>query len=273
MQNISTQVFSRPEHQPFDLPGERGAALLVHGFGGTPAEMRPLGERLNAQGWAARGVLLPGFGVDFASLGSVGRREWVERLRGELRDLQRQHERVALIGFSMGGALGVNIAIETPPAALVLINPFTKIDNFVWRMLPILKYAVRDFKPFQVVKLDFESEEARRNIGQFMPDADLSDPEVQAAVRSFSLPTRTLDELRAVGAAAYARAARVRTPTLVIQATRDTTASPTYSRRLAARIPGARWVEIDGEHNFIQHDADRLRETADAIAAFLAETS
>jgi carboxylesterase len=269
MQNLPLQAFAAPEHQPFDLPGERGVALLVHGFGGTPAEMRPLGERLNAQGWAARGVLLPGFGSDFANLGSATHGRWIEVVRDEMRDMQRQHARVALIGFSMGGAIGGNVALETPPSALVLLNPFTKIDNFVWRMLPILRYAIREFKPFRLVKLDFESEEARRNIGQFMPDADLSDPKVQEAVLSFSLPTRALNELRAVGEKAYGRAANVRTPTLVVQATRDTTASPHYSRALAARIPGARWVEIDGEHNFVQHEGDALREAAEAVLAFM----
>lgn len=271
MQNITTSVFAAPEHQPFELPGERGAALLVHGFGGTPAEMRPLGEQLNAQGWAVQAPLLPGFGSDFANLGSVTHQQWIVTVRNGLIALRRQHGRVVLVGFSMGGAIGVNIAVKTPPDALVLINPFTKIDHFVWRMLPLLKYAVRDFKPFRLVKLDFESEEARRNIGQFMPDADLSDPEVQRAVLSFSLPTRALDELRAVGETAYGRAAKVGTPTLVIQATRDTTASPAYSRKLAARIPGARWVEIDGEHNFIQHDDAMLREAAAAIGAWLGE--
>ncbi len=271
MENVTIQAFAAPEHQPFDLPGERGAALLVHGFGGTPAEMRPLGERLNAQGWAVRGMLLPGFGTDFANLGSATHRQWIEAVRKSLDDLQRRHAHVTLIGFSMGGAIGVNVALETPPGALVLINPFTKIDNIVWQMLPILRYAVRQFKPFQLVKLDFESEEARRNIGQFMPDADLSDPKVQVAVLSFSLPTRALNELRAVGERAYARAPKVRTPTLVLQATRDTTASPAYSRKLAARIPGARLVEIDGEHNFIQHDPGKLNEAALEIQAFLAE--
>lgn len=269
MQNLPIQAFAAPEHQPFDLPGERGAALLVHGFGGTPAEMRPLGELLNAQGWAARGVLLPGFGTDFARLGSATHQGWIEVVRKELHDLKRQHAHIALIGFSMGGAIGVNVALEMPPNSLVLINPFTKIDNFVWRMLPILRYAVREFKPFRVVKLDFESEEARRNIGQFMPDADLSDPKVQEAVLSFSLPTRALNELRAVGEKAYARAPKVSARTLVVQATRDTTASPDYSRKLAARIPGARWVEIDGEHNFIQHDPPKLGVAAEAIAGFM----
>ncbi len=46
--------FNGPEHADFTIPGGDPAALLVHGFPGTPAEMRPLAEALNERGWTAR---------------------------------------------------------------------------------------------------------------------------------------------------------------------------------------------------------------------------
>ena len=42
--------FTGPEHQAFILRGGEPAALLIHGFPGTPREMRPLAETLHAQG-------------------------------------------------------------------------------------------------------------------------------------------------------------------------------------------------------------------------------
>jgi len=66
--------FSDPSHRPFFLStnhqpsNSRPGALLIHGFPGTPAEMRPLGTWLHDQGWAAKGILLPGFGPDIFSL-------------------------------------------------------------------------------------------------------------------------------------------------------------------------------------------------------------
>ena len=68
-----------PEHETFTLPGGRPAALLLHGFLGTPAEMRGLGEALHEQGWTVYAPLLPGFGSDIetltdAALAGMGRR-------------------------------------------------------------------------------------------------------------------------------------------------------------------------------------------------------
>ncbi|MGV2435662.1 MAG UNVERIFIED_CONTAM: hypothetical protein LVT10_12975 [Anaerolineae bacterium] len=53
-------AFQGQEHLPFTLEGSgKTAALLVHGFPGSAAEMRPIGDILHAQGITARGVLLP----------------------------------------------------------------------------------------------------------------------------------------------------------------------------------------------------------------------
>ena len=265
----AADAFSAPEHQPFHLPGERGAVLLVHGFGGTPAEMRGIGERLNAAGWAVHAPLLPGFGADFAALSRTTHMEWIATVRDAHDALRREHRHTLLLGFSMGGAISISVAAATPPDGLILINPFTRLENWVWKLLPVVKTLFPSFKPFQVVKLDFESDETRRNIGQYMPDADLTDPAVQEAVLSFSLPTRALDELRAVGGKAWALAPRLRTPTLIVQSQRDKTVPPAITRQLAERIPGARLLEIDAEHNFVQYDAERLDEAVGAIQAFL----
>jgi carboxylesterase len=41
--------------EPFLLSGGRIGCLLIHGFTGTPAEMRSLGIHLNQQGYTAWG--------------------------------------------------------------------------------------------------------------------------------------------------------------------------------------------------------------------------
>jgi esterase/lipase len=52
------------EHQLFTL--EHGAhspaVLLIHGFPGSPAKMRPLAAAIYEAGWMACEMLLPGFG-------------------------------------------------------------------------------------------------------------------------------------------------------------------------------------------------------------------
>src|SRR2546429_9501847 len=61
----------------FSLPGSRPlGCLLVHGFTGTPEEMRPLGEALAARGFPVYAVLLAGHGTDVAELARTCWTDW-----------------------------------------------------------------------------------------------------------------------------------------------------------------------------------------------------
>jgi carboxylesterase len=274
------RVFSQPAYQPFFLPGARaggGAALLVHGFPGTPAEMRPMGEALQRAGWWADAILLPGFGADIETLPQRSASEWVGAVVKELRDLRRHYERVMLVGFSLGGALALQAASLVKPDALVLYSPFWKLDNALWSILPALKHLIPTFKPFKLMKIDFNDPAARAGIAQYMPGANLDDPSVQAAIRDFAVPTNMLDQIRRTGAEAGRAASVVRVPTLVIQGTQDTLVKPEHTRMLIERFGGAaQYREVPAEHQIIApemacyHLVERM--TIEFAAAFLPQT-
>ena len=65
---------SSPLAQPFFSPEGEHAVLLMHGFTGSPAHMRKLGEALHARGFAVRGILLT------APLGAICRDKSYRRL-------------------------------------------------------------------------------------------------------------------------------------------------------------------------------------------------
>jgi carboxylesterase len=264
-------AFAGAEHAAYTLEGDgRGAAVLLHGFPGTPAEMRPLAQFLNDHGWTANAPLLPGFGADIETLPKRSYREWIATARTAVQTLRREHERVVLIGFSMGGAVALNAALEQPPNALVLINPLARIDNVLWRMLPVLKRVFPQVRPFRLIKLDFNNPETRKSITQFMPGTDLDDPTVRAQIREFAVPVAMFDQLRQVGEAAYKHAPQLTIPTLVIQAQSDTTVSPTMTRQMAARLrQGARFVEISGEHHVIKPEQEGWAQTTRLVLDFV----
>lgn len=56
------------EHKSFSWQAGDPAAVLFHGFPGTPVEMRPLGTVLWKAGSTVHGLMLPGLGADSASL-------------------------------------------------------------------------------------------------------------------------------------------------------------------------------------------------------------
>jgi hypothetical protein len=53
-------VTNHPSTEPFYFPGNEIGCLLIHGFTGTPKEMRWMGEYLARQGYSVLGVRLAG---------------------------------------------------------------------------------------------------------------------------------------------------------------------------------------------------------------------
>jgi esterase/lipase len=72
------KVFQGEQHADFLIECGEPAALLVHGFPGTPAEMRPLSPILHSAGWTPRGLLLPGSGAQIDSLVQRTAQEWID---------------------------------------------------------------------------------------------------------------------------------------------------------------------------------------------------
>lgn len=250
---MQSKWFEGAEHQSFTLDGNRGTALLIHGFMGTPNEMRPLASELNREGFTARVPLLPGFGPDLGNLSRVGRKHWLSATQQIWGDLYGSGEADVLIGYSMGGAIALQLAKKYPPKRLILIAPLWKILGGDWRinLLPVIKPFLKNIRPF--AKADFNDPGVRRFFSGAFPGMQLDDADVQKRIRKeVVLPTRTLDELRRLTRRSAAMAANVITPTLILQGTGDESVRVSDTRELAQRIPvHARLVEIDGDHMLV----------------------
>lgn len=242
-------LFPGPEHQPFELKGGAPGALLVHGFPGTPAEVRPLGDALHTAGWTVRGLLLPGFGPQFDTLFERRASEWMGAVTGALADLQRAHEPVLLIGYSMGGALALHAARAAPPHGLVLLAPFWRLRaSWLQRFIfGVVRRFVPHFQPF--AHADFANPRLREGLGRMLPGLPLDDPAVQAQLRAVRVPAALLDELQLVIRGAMAAASDIRAPTLVVQGEHDETTLPVDTRQLFARLRApAQLTLVPGGH-------------------------
>ena len=242
--------YSAPEHQPFTLGDAKRRALLVHGFPGTPAELRLLAGFLAEMGWQVRVPLLPGFGSDIEALGQKRWQDWAGAVETEFATLADGAEQTLLLGFSMGGALALLAATRALPDSLVLLAPFWHFDDWRVKLLPVFKHFVRQVRPFE--NADFNDPQTRETFREIMPDANLTDPEVQAQLKkSVALPTEAIDQLRQLGRRAYALAPRVSAPCLVVQGKSDTTVRLEHTRKLVERIDRAKLVEVAGGHTFV----------------------
>ena len=116
---------------PIDLP-RAGAAgvLLLHGGGDTPQVLEQLARHLHVHGFAVRVPLLSGHGRHLSALAASSARQWHADVQREFEALRAKHDRVAIVGLSMGGALALKLASERHVDALVLLAPYVAMPTF-----------------------------------------------------------------------------------------------------------------------------------------------
>ena len=262
-------LYRDPEHAPFCWPVGEPAALLVHGFLGTPAEISPLAQSLHQSGWAVRGVLLPGFGPDIETLPERRYEDWLAAVELALAKLRRKHSPVLLVGYSMGAALSLVAATQHPLDGLVLLAPFihpvSPLLGAMWAILrPLMPRYVRPLR-----RTDLGDPHVRASLTEVMPDLDLDDIEVQRALREAAIPVSILFQLRKSGLRAWRKAPEVTVPTLVLQGDGDSVAKPRYTRRLARRLRHrAGYIEVEAGHRLVHRVEPNWPEVEQAVLEF-----
>ena len=115
-----------PKSSPnaFRLEGKRGSVLLLHGFTGTPYELKPLANALHQAGFTCFAPLLAGHGETPERLNQISADTWIAAAGEALASLPLVKPRI-VIGFSMGGLLATLLAVSHPEQVdkLVLIAP------------------------------------------------------------------------------------------------------------------------------------------------------
>ncbi len=117
----------------------RSTILLLHGFAGSPFEMRELGLRLERRGFAVRMPAWPGHATAPRDLRSVTAEHYFETAESVWDDAARESERVYVVGLSMGGALGLYLAGRRPLAGLVTISTPVSVAPLVAGGVPLLE--------------------------------------------------------------------------------------------------------------------------------------
>lgn len=245
--------FSGDEHQPFECGDGAHAVLLIHGFMGTPAEMRPLGTLLAHAGYRAYGMLQPGFGPDIPWLRSLSSEQWINAALASYDQIAADHESVSVLGFSMGGAVALQIAVRKSVPRLALIAPLWRVLAADRRryLLPIARHIIGEVRPF--ADLDFDDPEARQLVAQAIPGLDPNDRELIEQVASqAALPLSAIDELRQLAAMSDSTARQIQVPTLVLQGTDDESVRPEDTRRLIASFTGpVEYAQVRGPHMLV----------------------
>lgn len=130
--------------EPFQFGGGSTGVLLLHGYSGSPASLRPMGEWLARRGYSVACPRLPGHGTDWRELADTAWQDIAEEAERALKELSSRSELVVVAGLSVGGLLAFHLAAHHPPplvAGVVAINPYVRNPAFAF--LPVVRLIRR----------------------------------------------------------------------------------------------------------------------------------
>jgi carboxylesterase len=195
--------------RPWTLGSGPRGALLLHGFAGTPPELRRLGEHLAANGWRCTAPAMAGHALTPEDLERTSWQDWAASARQGLDELVSQCEQVVVAGQSMGGAMALHLAAHDDriKAVATLAAPVW-LSDWRLRLLPVAKHFVR----WDVPEAD---------------DVDLFWPAAVHELYSYGRrPTRAIRQLDVFVGVVKRELALVRQPALVMHGGRDRVIDP-----------------------------------------------
>ena len=166
--------------EPFFDAGNRVGCLLIHGFTGTPFEMRLFGQFLHARGYTVSAPVLAGHATHVAEMNRTQWADWYRSVTDAYDQLTARCDPLFAIGLSLGAALALHLAAHRPLAGVVAMAPPIEIKH------PLAS----SFKTFPILRL------LSPYIKKTPKDDDTQDPEVRATPVGYDTnPTRAARSL------------------------------------------------------------------------------
>ncbi len=244
--------------EPFFFPGNRTGCLLIHGFTGTPFEMRELGQHLAGQGFTVLGPRLFGHATVQEDLQRARWRDWMASVEDGYDLLRGVCDRIVVLGLSMGGILTMLAASQLEVVGAVLMSaPITPPDRRMQLLKPVAPVLTLFWRY------------AAKGPG------DWHDP--QAGATHLEYPQHSLHgaaELYGMLLEAQRRLPQIICPALIIQSRNDASVPAENAQQIYDRIGSAQkeilWLEDSG--HVVTRDAERQR-VFQATAAFVRRVS
>lgn len=228
--------------EPFFFKGGETACLLIHGFSGSPAELRPLGEFLAQKGFTVKGVLLKGHGSTPEEMEKTGWQDWYKSAEGGYFELREKYSRIIPIGFSMGGLLAMHLASKYSFPCFITISSPIYIVNKKAMFASIIKY----FKRFEPKKPNTYLE---KDMQEYVSDLGKIPVKCVGSLVNLISNTKKIIPL-------------VKTSILIVQSKMDATVDPRSAQYIYDKIGSTEkdllWLESSGHLVVLDKERERL---------------
>ncbi|HNW85366.1 MAG TPA: alpha/beta fold hydrolase [Candidatus Limiplasma sp.] len=221
MEPWAASHFDVSQCKPFFHEGGEQGVLLLHGFTGSVAHMRPLGDALADRGYTVMGINLPGHAATEGEMAVSDGMQWLNAARDAALQLRKHCKTLTVAGLSMGGLLALLLAEEGLPDRCVTISTPMATRRRLLRFAPLIALV----KP----RISWAPTEERHQMLDQRFDFGYS-----------GFPTRKVADLNRLIHQARSNLSRVRCPLLAVQSTGDRVVWPGSADCILAGVESRR---------------------------------
>ena len=238
---------------------EQPATLLLHGFGGSPYDMKPLSDALSEQG---RTVLVPCIAGHCEKspreLAKSDPIQWISSAEYALERLTSAgYKQIDVVGFSLGGILATVLAKNSNVRKVVLISPYTEVPYKWYYIIP-----VRTWKKVLGTVVPYIKKLSSGQIN------DLSGRESYEP-SYLHLSTKSMNDLDGFSDSFWKDNKVIKNPILFIYSTDDNVSSPDKMKKQAKLISKhINILRVSKSAHIILHDKDK-KNVINSILDFL----
>ncbi len=219
--------------------------VMIHGFAGSPFDLKPLAVELTNLGYrvvlpATPGQIDQNYSSEINDYQPDFYINWINNLVSN--EIEKSNGKIYLVGFSMGGTLSTITAVSNKIDKLVLIAPFyslTTANDFIWKSSRWLAKVINGVPNLTL--------------------GAINDPKGDEVYYPGSKVIRldAYDSLARLAQTAVKCVPEVEVPVLVLGSINDEVASFSYTKELFSNRKNAKVIEYEKSNHVLLYDYDK----------------
>ncbi len=220
------------------------AVLLLHGLTANPYSVKEMAEYLSNKGYTVYAPVIKGHGTSVFDLEKTNYPEWRKSAQDAYLKLAKDHDKIYIIGTSLGGLLTLDLAANHKVQGIIVINAPIELNSDLADLLPLI-YLV---SPYSIRGL-FTLEEL-----PVATELKLYD----------TLPLKSAAQLISYLNFVKTQLKKINAPILVVQSTKDDLVNPESAAYILNNINSKNkdllWLRNSTHINLVKDDKEMLKQ-------------